>query len=149
MASDILGDVYAIPIHDTLLDIRCQLQVASISLPSPEDLTTNNELQGHDETIVMSETSSTVVEKKLGAIYKCETVGCGKLFERSWNYKLHLETHEDDREYPFPCTVPGCSKKFVRRTDLLRHSSSVHTQAKESRCDFCGRIFATKDTLRR
>lgn len=83
------------------------------------------------------------------ANYQCEVKGCGKLFSRSYNYKAHLETHDENREYPFPCTVPGCSKKFVRKTDLQRHNGSVHMKVKDFKCDYCGRMFARKDTLRR
>ncbi|KAI1845428.1 hypothetical protein JX265_005289 [Neoarthrinium moseri] len=83
------------------------------------------------------------------ANYQCEVKGCGKLFSRSYNYKAHLETHDENREYPFPCAVSGCSKKFVRKTDLQRHHQSVHMKEKNHRCDFCSRLFARKDTLRR
>ncbi|KAK9779024.1 hypothetical protein AB5N19_01310 [Seiridium cardinale] len=83
------------------------------------------------------------------ANYQCEVKGCGKLFSRSYNYKAHLETHDENREYPFPCTSSGCSKRFVRKTDLQRHHQSVHMKEKNHRCDFCNRMFARKDTLRR
>lgn len=83
------------------------------------------------------------------ANFVCEVKGCGKMFSRSYNYKAHMETHDDKREYPFPCTVPDCNKKFVRKTDLQRHNQSVHMKEKNHRCDYCGRMFARKDTLRR
>lgn len=86
---------------------------------------------------------------KEDANYQCEVQGCGKLFSRSYNYKAHLETHDENREYPFPCTIDGCPKKFVRKTDLTRHHQSVHMKEKNHRCDFCQRMFARKDTLRR
>lgn len=50
---------------------------------------------------------------------------CGKLFQRSYNLKAHLETHDPHRSQPHACEYPGCEKRFVRRTDLLRHQSSV------------------------
>jgi uncharacterized Zn-finger protein len=83
------------------------------------------------------------------ANFQCQVKGCGKFFSRSYNYKSHLETHDDMREYPFPCNVEGCSKKFVRKTDLQRHHQSVHTKERNHKCDYCGRPFARKDTLRR
>ncbi|KAI1139755.1 hypothetical protein F5Y05DRAFT_331774 [Hypoxylon sp. FL0543] len=83
------------------------------------------------------------------ANFQCEVKGCGKLFSRSYNFKAHMETHDEKREYPFPCTVPDCNKKFVRKTDLQRHHQSVHMKEKNHRCDYCGRMFARKDTLRR
>lgn len=81
--------------------------------------------------------------------FKCDIEGCGKLFTRSYNYKAHLETHDERREYPFHCHVDGCDKKFARKTDLQRHHQSVHMKERNHGCAFCGRFFARKDTLRR
>jgi len=83
------------------------------------------------------------------ANFQCEVKGCGKLFSRSYNFKAHMETHDEKREYPFPCQVSDCNKKFVRKTDLQRHHQSVHMKERNHRCDYCGRQFARKDTLRR
>jgi uncharacterized Zn-finger protein len=83
------------------------------------------------------------------ANFQCEIKGCGKLFSRSYNFKAHMETHDEKREYPFPCQVPDCSKKFVRKTDLQRHHQSVHLRERTHKCDYCARMFARKDTLRR
>jgi hypothetical protein len=83
------------------------------------------------------------------AVYQCEVKGCGKLFSRSYNFKAHLETHDEKRDYPFPCPIDACDKKFVRKTDLQRHHQSVHMKQRNHKCDFCGRLFARKDTLRR
>ena len=83
------------------------------------------------------------------ANFQCEVKGCGKLFSRSYNFKAHMETHDEKREYPFPCTVPDCTKKFVRKTDLHRHNQSVHMKERNHGCDYCGRMFSRKDTLRR
>ncbi|AEO71603.1 220cbb02-e1b0-48ba-8115-41a91af26eff [Thermothielavioides terrestris] len=83
------------------------------------------------------------------ANFQCEVKGCGKLFSRSYNFKAHMETHDEKREYPFPCQVPECNKKFVRKTDLQRHHQSVHLRERTHKCDYCGRMFARKDTLRR
>ncbi|KAB8294131.1 hypothetical protein EYC80_009577 [Monilinia laxa] len=86
---------------------------------------------------------------KEDANFQCRVKGCGKLFGRSYNYKAHMETHDADREYPFPCTVDKCTKKFVRKTDLQRHNQSVHMKQRNHKCDYCSRFFARKDTLRR
>lgn len=83
------------------------------------------------------------------ANFQCEVKGCGKLFSRSYNFKAHMETHDEKREYPFPCMADSCYKKFVRKTDLQRHHQSVHMKERNHKCDYCGRLFARKDTLRR
>lgn len=86
---------------------------------------------------------------KEDANFQCQIKGCGKFFSRSYNFKSHMETHDEKREYPFPCELDGCSKRFVRKTDLQRHHASVHTKERNFKCDYCGRLFARKDTLRR
>ncbi|KAG9250790.1 uncharacterized protein F5Z01DRAFT_639878 [Emericellopsis atlantica] len=83
------------------------------------------------------------------ANFQCQVRGCGKFFSRSYNFKSHMETHDNRREYPFPCEVPHCTKRFVRKTDLQRHHQSVHSKERNHKCDYCGRLFARKDTLRR
>jgi uncharacterized Zn-finger protein len=83
------------------------------------------------------------------ANFQCEVKGCGKLFSRSYNFKAHMETHDEKRDYPFPCPVNECNKKFVRKTDLQRHHQSVHMKERNHKCDYCSRLFARKDTLRR
>lgn len=83
------------------------------------------------------------------ANFQCEVKGCGKFFSRSYNFKSHMETHDDKREYPFPCPIKDCTKRFVRKTDLQRHHQSVHMKERNHRCDYCTRLFARKDTLRR
>ncbi len=61
------------------------------------------------------------------ALHECRV--CGKLFKRSYNWKLHMETHNPERKYPHPCTAmvgnAPCTKKFQRKTDLDRHYDSV------------------------
>lgn len=83
------------------------------------------------------------------ANFQCEVKGCGKLFSRSYNFKAHMETHDEKREYPFPCPINDCNKRFVRKTDLQRHHQSVHMKERNHKCDYCNRLFARKDTLRR
>ncbi|KAI6312574.1 hypothetical protein ACKVWC_006597 [Pyricularia oryzae] len=96
----------------------------------------------------LKKTKRTTTSKE-DANFFCEIKGCGKMFSRSYNYKAHMETHDEKREYPFPCQASGCTKKFVRKTDLQRHNQSVHMKERNHKCDYCGRLFARKDTLRR
>lgn len=55
----------------------------------------------------------------------CSCKQCGKFFQRTYNLKAHMETHDPNRSQPHSCLYSGCDKKFVRRTDLLRHEHSV------------------------
>ncbi|KAI9886146.1 MAG: hypothetical protein M1823_002049 [Watsoniomyces obsoletus] len=81
------------------------------------------------------------------ANHKCDQ--CGKLFERRYNYRAHLATHDPERIYAHTCQVEWCDKKFVRKTDLMRHHQSVHLKQRNFRCELCGHDFARKDTLHR
>ncbi|KAJ4414144.1 hypothetical protein N0V82_008111 [Gnomoniopsis sp. IMI 355080] len=83
------------------------------------------------------------------ANFQCDIKGCGKFFSRSYNFKAHMETHREKREYPFPCQVADCTKRFVRKTDLQRHTQSVHMKERNHGCEYCGRMFARRDTLKR
>ncbi|EON61005.1 hypothetical protein W97_00215 [Coniosporium apollinis CBS 100218] len=60
-----------------------------------------------------------------------------------------MEVHNPTREYPNPCEYKGCTKKFVRKTCLLRHEQSVHVKSRNWQCPLCDACFARKDTLRR
>ena len=59
------------------------------------------------------------------ANYRCNEPQCGKLFQRSYNLKAHMETHDPNRPKAHICQYDGCNKEFVRRTDLVRHERSV------------------------
>ncbi|KAH8159049.1 hypothetical protein CIB48_g9198 [Xylaria polymorpha] len=104
---------------------------------------------GSRKVITGAKRQTRKLTSKEEANFQCEVEGCGKLFSRSYNYKAHMETHDKKREYPFSCTFEDCNKKFVRKTDLQRHHQSVHMKEKNHKCDYCGRLFARKDTLRR
>ncbi|KAL8866992.1 MAG: hypothetical protein Q9174_005949, partial [Haloplaca sp. 1 TL-2023] len=85
------------------------------------------------------------------ATHACEI--CGKLFKRAHNWKAHVKTHDPDRKYPHACTVMvgevPCTKKFMRKTDLVRHYDSVYLTSRNFQCDLCGDRFRLSDTLRR
>ncbi|KAF2816251.1 uncharacterized protein BDZ99DRAFT_514848 [Mytilinidion resinicola] len=81
------------------------------------------------------------------ANYACEI--CHKLFQRSYNHKAHMTTHDPLREHPHKCPYPNCQRGFVRKTDLSRHEQSVHVKTKNFKCAACEAHFARRDTLRR
>jgi len=75
---------------------------------------------------------------------------CGHGFDRTYNYKEHLKTHNPSRDRPFPCTVEGCTQRpFTRIHDLDRHMKAKHLKSKDHECGYCYRRFGRKDTLRR
>lgn len=116
---------------------------------SPCELPATSSATTRSASLTRSRRGSRKHTTKEDANFQCSVEGCGKFFSRSYNFKSHMETHDEQREYPFPCFVSGCNKKFVRKTDLQRHHQSVHKKERNHRCDFCGRLFARKDTLRR
>ncbi|KAF2121481.1 hypothetical protein BDV96DRAFT_594677 [Lophiotrema nucula] len=81
------------------------------------------------------------------AQYSCHI--CNKMFQRNYNYKTHMETHNPTRRREHVCLYKDCDKTFVRKTDLDRHQNSVHRKLKVFRCIRCDNRFARKDTLRR
>ncbi|KAF1919695.1 hypothetical protein BDU57DRAFT_149730 [Ampelomyces quisqualis] len=83
------------------------------------------------------------------AAYLCHLCDEKKGFARRYNYNQHMLTHDMSRRREHPCTVPGCGKEFVRKTDLARHDHSVHQKARPFKCTRCPNVFARKDTLRR
>ncbi|KAI9732110.1 MAG: hypothetical protein M1834_004206 [Cirrosporium novae-zelandiae] len=54
-----------------------------------------------------------------GTKFKCQV--CGQLCSRSFNLRMHMQTHDPDRKKPFECPDEGCEAKFSRRADLDRH----------------------------
>jgi uncharacterized Zn-finger protein len=59
----------------------------------------------------------------------CACEQCGKLFQRTYNLRAHMETHDPKRSQPHACWYDDCDKRFVRRTDLVRHEQSVSMRA--------------------
>lgn len=59
---------------------------------------------------------------------KWQCASCGKWFDRAYNLKTHLFTHEnpESREKPYECPDLDCRKPFARKHDMKRHFDNVH-----------------------
>ncbi|WFD30110.1 hypothetical protein MSPP1_001126 [Malassezia sp. CBS 17886] len=65
-------------------------------------------------------------------LYECPI--CHKMFERAYNRKMHMTTHEamENRLKPFICPFRGCGKQFARKHDKNRHYQGVHLRARKT-----------------
>lgn len=71
-------------------------------------------------------------KKSTQRLYECPT--CFKVFDRAYNRKMHMTTHEaiEKRLRPFKCSWPDCGKEFARKHDMNRHYLGVHLKARKS-----------------
>ncbi|KAG2002618.1 hypothetical protein CC2G_004789 [Coprinopsis cinerea AmutBmut pab1-1] len=78
--------------------------------------------------------------------FPCLILGCNRKFTSQYTLKVHMEAHKPKPRVSFPCTE-GCSERFSRQHDRLRHEVAKHGKICEFLCDECGRFFSTKKTL--
>jgi hypothetical protein len=91
----------------------------------------SSELQSLPDSPVQSNSSKT---------FRCEH--CSKVFNRLYNLKSHLITHE--RTTPFSCNI--CNRAFARKSDAKRHMRT-HSGEKNWMCKGCQTPFARRDML--
>lgn len=102
--------------------VKCEEDVKPVLCPMSS---------GEHQALSTEETRQVIAEnrRKRGfttprnAVCSCDQ--CGKLFQRTSNLKAHLDTHKPDREQPWVCQHHGCTRRFVRKTDMSRHQESV------------------------
>lgn len=84
--------------------------------------------------------------------FPCPFPGCGKLFARSENLKIHKRTHTGKRagEKPFPCEYPSCDRRFANSSDRKKHMH-VHSTEKPYNCRTknCVKTFNQSNPLRK
>lgn len=78
--------------------------------------------------------------------FPCLTPGCVRRFTSQYTLKVHMEAHKPKPRVTFPCTM-GCSERFSRQHDRLRHEVAKHAKVCEHSCGDCGRFFSTQKTL--
>jgi uncharacterized Zn-finger protein len=76
----------------------------------------------------------------------CEMPGCARRFTSQYTLKVHMQAHRPKPKVSFPCTE-GCSERFSRQHDRLRHEVAKHGKICEFLCDDCGRFFSSRKTL--
>lgn len=98
-----------------------------------------------------AQSRSVYKRQKTQQVYYCQH--CTKTFSKKFNWKSHLDSHSNGRQY----RCPSCSKICARYSDLVRHlklhdpSSSVTCGGSLSNGQRwgCGTTFARADILRK
>ncbi|KAF5376345.1 hypothetical protein D9757_008648 [Collybiopsis confluens] len=93
-----------------------------------------------------SEASSQSVSSDYRRRFPCLIAGCSRRFTSQYTLKVHMEAHKPKPKVYFPCTQ-GCSERFSRQHDRLRHEVAKHGKVCEFSCEDCGRFFSTAKTL--
>lgn len=115
-------------------DTVAQTGLASVSL----SMATGNSVMAQrsisaDRPSATTETGILPTKKKNAPrLYECPT--CFKVFDRAYNRKMHMTTHEaiEKRLRPFKCPWPECGKQFARKHDMNRHYLGVHLKARKT-----------------
>ncbi|KAF8346462.1 hypothetical protein F5887DRAFT_111298 [Amanita rubescens] len=78
--------------------------------------------------------------------FPCLIEGCARRFTSQYTLRVHMEAHKPKAKPSFPCQL-GCSERFSRQHDRLRHEVSKHGKICEFLCEDCGRFFSSRKTL--
>jgi hypothetical protein len=116
------------------------------SIDQEEELkVTDNLLENHPYEIKY------ILNKKTNRKLKrmvCMYEGCGKHFEKKWNFKDHIRMHKGDT--PYQCS--HCDKSFTQRGNLVKHERQhkfVSLKARKvHKCLICTKSFTEKYNLK-
>jgi hypothetical protein len=106
-------------------------------------MSTHRRTQSLDSSPSNSDSGSQYHQKRR---FPCEMPGCARRFTSQYTLKVHMQAHRPKPKVSFPCTE-GCSERFSRQHDRLRHEVAKHGKVCEFLCDDCGRFFSTRKTL--
>jgi hypothetical protein len=120
-----------------------RIQVHKVVLPAQEEV----EVPEDRDLLVAPAASAKSVKAATAAFGKlaAQCTTCGVVCRGSAALEAHMRTHTNDR--PYVCTWPGCTSKFVQKSNLIRHLG-VHTRERKFSCEFCFLRFTQKVSLR-
>ncbi|CAI2366811.1 unnamed protein product [Moneuplotes crassus] len=78
----------------------------------------------------------------------CKIDGCGKTFEKKWNFKDHIRVHLGQK--PYQCKI--CQRGFIQKGNLTKHMKKHNEGGLHSRkihkCEFCSKRFTEKYNMK-
>ena len=101
-----------------------------------------------------SRTNRQDVCEKFGSVHfsvfvfldKCST--CGKTYKENFHLNEHIRVKHNG--VAFVCFATAtCRRRFTKKSDLDRHTKSVHRKSSRCTCRTCGRSFSRPDSLAR
>lgn len=115
-------------------DTVAQTELASVSLGSGHSVLSRHNVSAPRPSAATLPELGLLGRKKNSTqrLYECPT--CFKVFDRAYNRKMHMATHEaiEKRLRPFKCPLVECGKQFSRKHDMNRHYLGVHLRARKS-----------------
>ncbi|KAJ7454225.1 hypothetical protein FB451DRAFT_1280557 [Mycena latifolia] len=79
---------------------------------------------------------------------RCPEPACGRHFTSNYTLSKHVKAHEPKVQKSFPCSM-GCSMRFSRKHDRLRHEVTQHGRVCEWGCTACLGFFSSESTLKK